>query len=255
MPITLNFGVGIIMQDLSRILDEINTQSEKIHLVLRGNKLDQDFLGLLPLWEIETLDLSNCQLTDDAISYLMERIKNQAENLPLQALNLSNNTFGLEGAKALAQALPKLNKLQKLNLSSNKQLDDEAVCEIANRLRDKPLKHLDLSFLVISDKTTANAISELSVEHLELNGYQFPPKYLEMIRAAIQKQKGELAATTVFSPENSAEYLKYKADLKIINLARYDNLTVCAKQQQSQTTPDTPNNEPGTVFSTIVQNC
>lgn len=273
MAITLIFGASMnsqetftddhqqILSDIYRKDAQAKKRNEKIDLVLRNLNLDSKFIIQLPLSRLATLELSNCQLDDEAITCLMKEIQ-QIPDLPLRALDLSSNTFGLEGAKELAKTLPKLTNLQELYLASNDGLNDLAVCKIVESLiaegsKVKSLKHFDLSFLKISNNKTANAIAntiaQLSVKNLGLNGHMFK-KDFEIIADASSKKNTQLAATTVFTPENSesSEHSEYKKNLKIV-LAGYDKLALCAKQR-SQVPDTSPNNESGN-FPPIAQNC
>lgn len=80
---------------------------------------------------LQQLSLASTQLPCDMLEKLLTSINNDIE----LSINLSNNNFGINGAKILGKIVYKLNNISSLNLSDN-DMGDEGVMELTKGLRN-----------------------------------------------------------------------------------------------------------------------
>ena len=111
---------------------------EKIVQLLDNTESSTDEL-ILALANTTSLDLSNCNITPHGAITLASALRC---NTRITDLNLSYNTIGSEGAKAIADSLPSTS-ITRLNLSSN-GIEDEGAQAIAQSLPSTSILSLEL---------------------------------------------------------------------------------------------------------------
>jgi len=178
------------MPNLKVILDGVSSGKVPLKkLVVSKNKVtgESDLNGLTSFLStntcLEFLDLSSTQLPASTLEKMLTSI-NTDLNLEV---DLSDNLFGLAGAKVLSKIAYKLNNISVLNLANN-DFGDEGVADLLTGLRNNfSIKKLTLNGNFKGGKTkhSMNAVdnlvklinSECAIEVLHITAKHHPLKH------------------------------------------------------------------------------
>ncbi len=130
---------NITQRGASILADGLRKNNTLISLKLNGNQVsDKGAFAVAQVLEVtnktlETLDLGSNDIADQGVIYLGEMLR---KNTTLLNLDLSMNRIGERGVRHLVGALDGDNKgLKKLNLRSNKSINDSSVDWLATLIR------------------------------------------------------------------------------------------------------------------------
>ena len=182
--------------------NERDSSSEEVSISFAGNPLNSFTViaahgskGINDEWanilstctSIESIiDINACFWDDNDVT----KMSSALPKLNIHVLNLRNNQFGVEGAKAIALALSS-SKIKDISLSNN-QIGDEGAKALALALSSSKLKGISLSNNQIGDegaKALALALPSSEVTFLDLQNNQIGNKGAKALAAAAPRTK------------------------------------------------------------------
>jgi len=158
-------GVELLECLVINSVSVINYCQDKLFAAIRGNK------------KLQHLDISNCNLTESAITNIAKAMSNVQNSL--NYLNLSHNSISNTAAIKLASVLKKTSSLKHLDLSSTK-LQTQGIIDIAQSLKDNAcLKTFYINNCTITNEATQAIVSCVLNKVTSLEGVEFSNCKLE----------------------------------------------------------------------------
>ncbi len=186
------YGQGLGVQDVHKIIDAVTNASLEDEIIL---DLSMNNLGDAGLRAIEKLildprvkeiRLDSNQITPDGIEFLCHTLTKRT--LHLQALSLSDNNVGVQGANAISNLLLMNYPLTALDLSGC-QIKPEGIESLSLGLKNNPfLSHLNLSSNEVTTACAAIAqmlVTNKCLQELQLVACELDPAKASLIGVAL----------------------------------------------------------------------
>jgi Leucine-rich repeat (LRR) protein len=202
--VTVSITETVYRPIVERFVDENerDSSSEEVSISFAGNPLNSFTVvavhgskGINDEWanilstctSIESIiDINACFWDDNDVT----KMSSALPKLNIHVLNLRNNQFGVEGAKAIALALSS-SKIKDISLSNN-QIGDEGAKALALALSSSKLTFFGLNNNQIGDegaKALASALPSSEVTFLDLHSNQIGDEGAKSLAAALPRTK------------------------------------------------------------------